>query len=773
MIVDPETNIVIEVNSRAIELIGKTKEKIVGTVCQNFFCPAEKGENPVSYPEQLMDNIECELINEDGTKIPILKTVTQLNLGGRRLFLMNFTDITERIRAESKLREEEYMLSQSQRLAHIGSWSWEMTGPFKWTDETYRIYGVSRETFVPTPESLINLIHPEDRRAMQNWLESKDTEQSIHNIDFRIILPDGSIRFINGTGDVLCDSENRPIYMAGTVQDITWRKQAEVELQKKEDKYRSIFENIQDVYYETAMDGTILEISPSVKIVSKGQYHRENLIGKSMYGIYADPKDRDILIEIMKQTGSVNDYEVPMKNKDGSFSFASISSKLIFNPEGQANKIIGSLHDISDRKYAEIRLSESEKQYHNLFRNAPVGIYQSTPDDHFITVNDALVRMLGYDSKDDLLKQTISKDVYFNPEDRTKMISKSDSFGLVFNHDLNWKKKNGDRMLISLTLHIEKDESGKTLYYEGFVEDITVRRQAEEAILRIAKFPSENPQPVVRISRDGRLLYANKATEKFLTWKLETGKIVPTVLLDFVSNIFKHKISNEIEINHNKRIFAVTAIPILKSDYANLYFQDITERKQAEAAVQKAKEYAENLIRTANAIVVGLDLRGNITVFNKAAEDITGYTLSELQDKNWFETIVPKKYYPKVWEEFEKLSTKGVVRNFENPMLTKSGEERDISWQNNEIVEDGKITGTISFGIDITERKQAEKILRKREATLDEALKIARLGTWEFDVDRDQFKFNDQFYSLLHTTAEREGGYFMSSGQYARKIPLP
>ncbi len=580
MIVDPETNIVIEVNSRALKLIGKTKEKIVGTVCHNFFCPAEKGKNPVSDAEQLMDNKECELINKDGIKIPILKTVTQINLGGRRLLLMNFTDITERKRTEDTLREEEYMLSQSQRLAHIGSWSWEMKGPFKWTDETYRIYGVSRETFVPTPESLMNLIHPEDRQTMQNWFQSKGPEQSIHNIDFRILLPDGSVRFINGTGDVLCDAENRPIYMAGTVQDITTRKLAEVELQKKEDKFRSIFENIQDVYYETSMDGTILEISPSVKNVSKGQYQREDLIGKSMYGIYADPKDRDILIATMKQTGSVNDYEVPLKNKDGSFSFASISAKLSYNPEGQAKKIIGSLHDISDRKNAEIRLGESEKRYHNLFRNAPVGIYQSTPDDHFVTVNDALVRMLGYDSKDELLKKKISKDVYFDPEERTNLISKFTPFGSSFNHDLRWKKKNGDRMLISLTLHIEKDESGKTLYYEGFVEDITVRRQAEEAILRIAKFPSENPQPVVRISRDGRLLYANKATEKFLTWKLETGKIVPTVLLDFVSNIFKHKISNEIEINHNKRIFAVTAIPILKSDYANLYFQDITERKE-------------------------------------------------------------------------------------------------------------------------------------------------------------------------------------------------
>jgi len=75
--------------------------------------------------------------------------------------------------------------------------------------------------------------------------------------------------------------------------------------------------------------------------------------------------------------------------------------------------------------------------------------------------------------------------------------------------------------------------------------------------------------------------------------------------------------------------------------------------------------------------------------------------------------------------------------------------------------------------VDITERKQAEETLHESEARLDEAMKIARLGTWEYDVDRDQFKFNDQFYTLLHTTAEREGGYFMSPMHYAQKFLHP
>ena len=144
-------------------------------------------------------------------------------------------------------------------------------------------------------------------------------------------------------------------------------------------------------------------------------------------------------------------------------------------------------------------------------------------------------------------------------------------------------------------------------------------------------------------------------------------------------------------------------------------FQDITEIKQSEESLQNAKDYAENLIQTTNAIVVGMDTNGNIKTFNNAAETITGYTLAELQGRNWFEVIVPKNRFPQVWGIFEKLMEGGLPKYFENPILTKSGEERYIIWHNNEIREHGKITGTISFGLDITDRRQTELAIRRSE----------------------------------------------------------
>jgi PAS domain S-box-containing protein len=148
--------------------------------------------------------------------------------------------------------------------------------------------------------------------------------------------------------------------------------------------------------------------------------------------------------------------------------------------------------------------------------------------------------------------------------------------------------------------------------------------------------------------------------------------------------------------------------------------RDVSERKAAVAALEKAKDYAESLIQTANAMVIVMDAEGRVTTFSKEAEKITGYTREELEGRSWFETIVPKDRYPEVWDEFNRLMAGGFPAKFDNMILTKSGEERYISWQNSQLTEDGRVTGTLSFGMDITERRRAEREIGTLNKVLQE-----------------------------------------------------
>ncbi|HSP88066.1 MAG TPA: PAS domain S-box protein, partial [Ignavibacteriaceae bacterium] len=147
-------------------------------------------------------------------------------------------------------------------------------------------------------------------------------------------------------------------------------------------------------------------------------------------------------------------------------------------------------------------------------------------------------------------------------------------------------------------------------------------------------------------------------------------------------------------------------------DHIVAFFQDITERKKAERSIQNAKDFAEHLIETANVLFLQLDSTGKILRVNKAAEEITGYSRSEIEGKDWGELLVPRNRFPHVWEEFNRITTQGeLTKIFENPIVTKSGEERHILWKNNVLWENDRLISTISFGMDITERKKAEEKL--------------------------------------------------------------
>ena len=175
-------------------------------------------------------------------------------------------------------------------------------------------------------------------------------------------------------------------------------------------------------------------------------------------------------------------------------------------------------------------------------------------------------------------------------------------------------------------------------------------------------------------------------------------------------------------------------------------FQDISAFKESQLSLEKSREYIDYLIQTSNAMLVVLDKNGNLIQINPAAEKITGYSKDELFGKNWFELIAPKERYPQVWNEFERLRERGVPKNFENPILTKTGEERFIVWQNSEVFVEGEVENIISFGIDITDRKNAEEKLeilnneleqRVLERTSQLELAIKNLDSFSYSVSHD------------------------------------
>ncbi len=171
-------------------------------------------------------------------------------------------------------------------------------------------------------------------------------------------------------------------------------RQAEIERRNSEAKYQRVFENIRDVYYETDLDGKLLEISPSIEEVSK--FKREELIGRSVIDLYADKTFWFNGVADLLQHGEFRDYEIPLKDKDGRLKWCSINVKLILDKDGTPCKVIGSLHDITERKESARELEKIKALLLAAIENSPAGIIiADAPQGNIRIANRAAMAIRG------------------------------------------------------------------------------------------------------------------------------------------------------------------------------------------------------------------------------------------------------------------------------------------------------------------------------------------------------------------------------------------
>jgi len=162
-------------------------------------------------------------------------------------------------------------------------------------------------------------------------------------------------------------------------------------LNESEDKFRQIYNNILDVYYETSLDGIILEISPSIE--KHSQYKREELIGKSFYDIFANSEDRDKLIEIINSKGMVRDYEIHINDKDETQHICSMNIEVIKDDKENPIKLVGIFHDITERKQAEDEKEKLKAQLQQSHKMEAIGTLAAGIAHDF---NNILSGILGY-----------------------------------------------------------------------------------------------------------------------------------------------------------------------------------------------------------------------------------------------------------------------------------------------------------------------------------------------------------------------------------------
>ncbi|MDH5256912.1 MAG: PAS domain-containing protein [Gammaproteobacteria bacterium] len=182
--------------------------------------------NLLNSEEQLI--VETKHQHRDGTDFWVELYVRTFEIGGQPYIYASSRNINDRKLIEEKLKAERQLLAESQKIAHIGSWSWNLkTNQLNWSEENYRIFGISPDAFSLDLDAFQNFIHPDDRSAMSDWITACLEDKNPPELEFRIIRSNNETRILSGRGVLIKDESGQPTDIVGTSQDITERKNSE------------------------------------------------------------------------------------------------------------------------------------------------------------------------------------------------------------------------------------------------------------------------------------------------------------------------------------------------------------------------------------------------------------------------------------------------------------------------------------------------------------------------------------------------------------------
>lgn len=304
-------------------------------------------------------------------------------------------------RTEETLRRKDYFLSESQRLGHVGSFLWDMKGNISWSDELYCLYGVSPDTFIPTAESFIGLIHQDDRPAMRAWIAACAAGEKPDALEFRINMPDGTIRFISGNGEAVLDAEDKLVFMAGVAQDITERKHAE-EVLKESTRFAQATVDALSAHIAVLDDtGTIIAVNHAWQAFAKANgplmsnvNEGANCLSVCNKASGADSNEAAVVAAgiraVISGASSTFETEYPCHSQDTKRWFLCRVSR--FQGPGKPN-IVYAHENITERKLLETEKAKLEEQKLQFQKSESLGRMAGAIAHHF---NNQLSVVNGY-----------------------------------------------------------------------------------------------------------------------------------------------------------------------------------------------------------------------------------------------------------------------------------------------------------------------------------------------------------------------------------------
>jgi two-component system NtrC family sensor kinase len=428
----------------------------------------------------------------------------------------------------------------------------------------------------------------------------------------------------------------------------------------------------------------------------------------------------------------------------------------------------------NDRKPKEKTIEAPQADFRSLFEQVGCGVYISSKEGKLITANQTLIDMLGYESKAEFLAIDMTHDLYQRPEDRRKLQEIIEREGRVVDYEEIYKRKDGSIIPVLLTSHVRYDSAGNVLGYEGIIVDQSRRIQMEKSLKAsqedFKRLFENMPTGVFFSSTEGKFLNANRALldmlgydskEEFLNIDIAKDLYVrPQDRQKFKKLVERHGHVVDYEVEFKRK--DGRTVPVLLTGHVR-YDQkgnvigyeglniDISRRKLMERQLKEAHDFINKIIQSSPNAIMAADIKGNILIWNRAAEETLGYTATNVIGKMSIDRIYPEGTARKVMQMVRSPEHGGVGRLKAYPMVYVRHDGTVVEGNLSAALiydADGKEIATVGSFVDLKERLEMERALRRTQEQLLQSEKLAAMGRLTSQVAHE---LNNPLYGIMNT----------------------
>jgi|WetSurMetagenome_2_1015567.scaffolds.fasta_scaffold12367_4 PAS domain S-box-containing protein len=532
LIIDPENHTIVDINPYATALFGDKKENIIGSVCHKYICPAETGMCPITDLKQNIDNSERMLIKADMSTCPVVKTVAPIQINGKIFLVESIHDNSKSKHAEEMLQKNRERLEKiNDCLSSLGpdqdaninrltalagellsgicalynrlengflysAGQWQSPPGFKAKDKPHGhiCYDVIKED----KDDSILVPNLPDTPYMES--DPNVREYSLKTYFGHVVRCEG-----NAVGSlcVVYQSDYQPTdedrrilsIISNAIGNEDRRKRSEEELRASQRQLAMAMDIAHLVHWEADIDTRIFTFDHNFYALYGTTAEHEGGLFMPVQEYaerFVHPEEANLVAEEFAKAIATDDpnycgyVEHRIIRADGQERIIAVRYRVIKNELGRTIGTYGANQDITEWKHAVEALRESEERFRRMFEENVIGMAMSGPDFHFIRVNPAFCRMLGYTDQE--LSRLTFRDITHSDhikQDSNKIDDMVTGKISMYQTEKRYVRKDKGLIWGSTTINITRDKDGRFMYFFVIVEDITQRKKSEEEKARL------------------------------------------------------------------------------------------------------------------------------------------------------------------------------------------------------------------------------------------------------------------------------------------------